>query len=176
MAAVGIVLYNITPMYNDYKLDAFKRHRPKNVTLDHGIFFSYPYFVQDEHFYISTAINVYSAIVCGITICILDMLLCLMVFQIIGHIKTLMLDFETMTRPKGVAANLFTEADMSGLNALEIYDKEENVEVGLKLIEMVHHHRLIVRYKNIIIIIYLLMKVRNYLANNYGKLRQNHQS
>lgn len=126
-------------------MGAFTDPRPTNVSFDFAIYFSYPGYIQNDHIYISSAINIYCSIGCAILLCMLDLLICLMAFQIIGHIKTLILDFETMKRPKVVNTNWITEAD--NMIGIKMFSKEENDAVHIQLIEMVEHHKLIIRYR-----------------------------
>lgn len=143
--ALGVALFNLTPLYNDYKMGAFTYPRPRNLTLDFAVFFSLPGYVQDDHFYITATYSAYSASYCGIILCMLDLLLCFMAIQIIGHIKVLMLDFETMERPQKSENGQFVFAGTSDILAVEVYNAAENDAIHMKLIEMVNHHKLIVR-------------------------------
>lgn len=144
----GLILFDLTPLYADYKMGAFTNPRPQNLSLDFALFYALPGYKQEEHFYFATALNVFLTYNCSLTIIGVDLLLYLMVFQIIGHMKTLMIDLETLQRPKVVVdvTKDFIQGHESENNALvELYDEQENEVVRKKLIDIVDHHRLIVR-------------------------------
>lgn len=149
MMIVGAFLFILTPLYADYKMGAFANPRPENLSFDYAVFLAFPGFRQDEHFIISFLWNAYISFMCGTVICGLDLLLSLMVFQIIGHIKTLMLELETMKKLKAVfdVTTQFRPQFRSGRikTVVEIYDEEENNDVHLKLVEIINHHGLIIR-------------------------------
>lgn len=130
MLVIAPILFNGTPIYEDYKLGFFSNTRAENVSLDFAIFYEYPGIRQEDYFYLAVASNIYLSYYCGVLICTFDLFLVLMVFQIIGHIKTLMIDFESIQRPKNGQDGKF--------------DVEENNAIRIQLIEMVNHHRLIV--------------------------------
>lgn len=121
------------------------------MSVDFAVFFAYPGYAQEDHFWLTVAINFYCSFNCGTTICHIDLLLSLMVFQIIGHIKTLMLDLETMPLPK-VSIDILDHFDYDRLAhsnvkaVVETFDQEENKTIHHKLVEMINHHRQIVRY------------------------------
>lgn len=142
---LGSALFNFTPLYNDYQLGAFSYPRPRNQTLDFGVFFSLPGYVQDDHFYITAAYCTYASFYCAIIMCIIDLLLCLMAFQIIGHIKVLMLDFETMERLRQIVTDQFIVSSGPKLITVEMFNADENDAIHIKLSEMIKHHKLIVR-------------------------------
>lgn len=133
------ILFNGTPLYENYKLGAFNRNRPSNLTLDSAIFFSFPGFTQEEHFYTATIANIYFSWNCSVLVSGLNLLLFVMVVQIVGHIKILMNNLEELKRPKISITN-----DAGIEVELQRYDKEENEEVHAQLTEIINHHRSIV--------------------------------
>lgn len=134
------VLFNFTPLYEDYKMGAFRKPRPGNLTLDFSIFFAYPGFRQDDYFYVTTTMNAYFSYNCSVLVCTIDLLLSLMVFQIIGHIYVLKVDLENMERPNLRNVRIF------GMKVeLENFNDAENKVVEYKLKEIIDHHRRIVR-------------------------------
>lgn len=141
---LGVLLFFLTPIYNNYVMGAFTYSWSRNLTLDHAVFSALPGYIQDNHLYISTLVDIYCSLVCGLLICMFDLMICLISFQIMGHIKTLMLDFETMKMPKVRDSNKIIETDFVGTELL-LFDEEENDDVHVQLIEMVKHHKLIVR-------------------------------
>ncbi|CAG9137424.1 hypothetical protein JYU34_000100 [Plutella xylostella] len=142
----GMTLFNMSPLYNDYRMGAFSRHRPPNITMDFAVFYEFPGATQDEHFYAATFLNLWLSWNCSVSVCSIDLLLSLMVFQIIGHIRILMYDFENLERPKS-SESVKTEGEESLVPVtVELFDRQENMRVHRKLIDMVIRHRLIVEF------------------------------
>lgn len=147
----GLTLFNVIPLYEDYKMGAFAKPRPKNLSLDFAVIYSLPGYEQSDHFYFTSLLNVYFTYNCSVVIIGVDLLVFLMVFQIIGHIKTLMIDLETMRRPKlmvDVTREFPQQLGASVKAFAEVYDDEENEEIRVQLNNIVDHHRRIIGYVN----------------------------
>ncbi|CAG9097102.1 unnamed protein product [Plutella xylostella] len=129
LMVLGMTLFNALPVYKSIQAGAFKTMNLQNKTLEFAVYYTLPIYHCADHFYISTTMNVYFSYVTSCSVCVLDLLLSLIVFQIIGHIQILLYNIENISVAKGLK-----------------YNKEENMAVGKKLIEVIDHHRDIVRF------------------------------
>lgn len=149
MMVSATILFNLPPLYNNYKIGAFIGSREPNSTFQFTVYYIYPFFNPVEHFKLATIFNVYVSFVCSCLICMIDLLMSLMVFQIVGHIKILRHNLSNFPRPRNdvVIDDLVTSTDAS-IMALETYDVEENQMVHKQLSECIDHHRLILAFTN----------------------------
>nr|QIJ45826.1 olfactory receptor [Glyphodes pyloalis] len=144
---LGPIFFNIPPFYNNLMNGAFTNNRVENYTLEFSVYFSYPWYDEEDHFILSTIINCYFSYNCSLFLCLIDLLMGLMVFQIIGHIKTLVQDLRSLPRPKNpnVMEVLCRKTNVHTNLLVYSYDTNENEFIRGKIIEFVQHHRIIVR-------------------------------
>lgn len=133
---MGIILFTLTPVYNNYMKGMFNRATPvgPDKFFEHSINYSLPYinqFIYDElvSYLFIAILNVLFAYDAGICFGSLDVTLSVIVFHIWGHLK--ILDHNLRSIPKPV-------------NELT-YTAEENKKVGGILKNIVDHHRMIMR-------------------------------
>ncbi|XP_049867227.1 uncharacterized protein LOC126367645 [Pectinophora gossypiella] len=129
MMLFGMWLFNLTSVYENIRNGAFSRNRGPDTKLELTIYFSYPGFDPLARFNFVTILNLYLAYNCGIAICVLDLFLSLMAFQIIGHILILRNNFKILPKPAQI-----------------MFDAEENENVHKKIVECVQYHREIVSF------------------------------
>ncbi|KAL0880488.1 hypothetical protein ABMA27_002896 [Loxostege sticticalis] len=134
---MGIILFTLTPVYNNYMKGMFNRATPvgPDKFFEHSINYSLPYinqFIYDElvSYLFIAILNVLFAYDAGICFGSLDVTLSVIVFHIWGHLK--ILDHNLRSIPKPV-------------NELT-YTAEENKKVGGILKNIVDHHRMIMSF------------------------------
>lgn len=166
MCITGTIIFNLFPLYNNYKTGVLTGNREPNSTLEYSVYFIYPFFNPLEHFEITTIYNFLTSYVFAVALCMLDLLLCLMVFQIYGHIQILRHNLTNFPRPKTsvVIDDLATSNDDSVATS-EMYNAEENEMVYKLLSECIDHHRLIVDFTDDVSSVFGLMLGVNYASH-----------
>nr|WEG72095.1 odorant-receptor-2 [Grapholita molesta] len=129
---IGLTLFIFTPLHNNYTRGMLGDHPPENTTFEHSVYFYMPEFVFTtiEGYWILFALNIPISYVTTIGICVFDLLLCLIVFQIWGHLRILKHNLENMPYNR------------SG----SMYSVEENVQVKMLLKKNILHHNLIIQF------------------------------
>ncbi|XP_063393053.1 odorant receptor 67a-like isoform X1 [Cydia fagiglandana] len=129
----GVTLFNFTPWYANYRSGMFGPDRPPNTTFQHAVYFHC--FTEDVYttlnaywilFIFNIPISIHTT--CGLLA--FDLLLCLIVLQIMGHLKIM----------KHSLSNITRKADM--------YSAEENMRVRESLKDIVVHHNIIIKFVN----------------------------
>nr|QEE82726.1 odorant receptor 7 [Conogethes pinicolalis] len=148
---MAAICFNIPPIYNSYTRGAFKKNRSENITLQFSVYFELPGFKQEKHFIVAIILNFWLCYVCGFIICIMDLLLCLMVFQIIGHIQVLRHSLRNFPKPQ-IQTNL-QEVSTGEKNeprilieVMQPFSSEENKCIENKIKECVDRHLFIVSF------------------------------
>nr|WPO56451.1 odorant receptor [Leucinodes orbonalis] len=147
----GVVSFNIPPSYNNYRKGAFRKVRPENITLQFSVHYMFPGFEQENNVIISTLINIFLSYICAFLICTLDLFLCLMVFQIIGHIKILEHSLKNFPTPQGKAERigLRRESRLGTQTFIEVenaFNDDENETIRERIKACVQHHLFIVNF------------------------------
>lgn len=147
MVVLGMTLFNLLPVYKSYRAGAFTAWDLTNKTLEYSIYYTLPGFNCLDHFYIATTLNLYLSYITSCSICTLDLLLILIVFQIIGHIQILKYNIENIPTPSRSVSIFVTEISPSSNSnvTVQLYNKEENYVIKQKLIGFISHHRFIIR-------------------------------
>nr|WOZ03813.1 odorant receptor OR44 [Phauda flammans] len=136
----GLILFNLSPMYNNYKMGLFSNSIQDNATLEFSVYYSFPSFKPLKRFYACTLYNYILSFVCAVSVCGMDLYLSMMVFQVIGHIEILRYNLENMERPKKKRLCMIRNIGVM----LDIYDINENKSVNIMLNQCTDHHRFIV--------------------------------
>ncbi|CAH0406458.1 unnamed protein product [Chilo suppressalis] len=145
MMICGMFLYNALPLYHNYNAGVLhKRNRVENATLEFSVYFIFPGFMPENHFWSVTFVNLYFTYSCSVEICIIDLFMALFVFHMVGHIMILLNNIENVEMPK-------THYNIEGLKAqtsvtVALYNDEENEIMRSKIIEFINHHRFIVSF------------------------------
>lgn len=166
MSIAGPISFNSFFLYNNYKIGAFIGDREPNSTLEFSVYYIYPFFNPIDHFKLVTIWNLYLSYLFSMTLSMLDLMLCLMVFQIYGHIRILRHNLTNFPRPKNsvVIDDLATSNDDSVVTS-EMYDAEENEMVHKFLSDCIDHHRLIVDFTDELSSVFGLMLGVNYASH-----------
>lgn len=125
---LGMTSFNVLPIYKSIQAGAFTTRDIDRDNVEFAVYFAIPGIDCYDYFYILTALNVYFSYITACSICVLDLLLSLIVFQIIGHIQILNYNILNIPMPEGLK-----------------YNKEENSVIGKHLISIIDQHRYIVR-------------------------------
>nr|QIJ45829.1 olfactory receptor [Glyphodes pyloalis] len=148
---VGPTLFTLVPLYNNYLNGAFAKNKTENLKLQFSVYFSFPGFNQQDHHISSSFINYVLGGICSIFVCGIEILIYLMAFQIIGHIKLLIHDLQQVPRPKfPTVINVFWCRKNTRYNLyLESYNSMENKLIRQEIVKLVEHHRFIVKLVSI---------------------------
>nr|AXF48764.1 odorant receptors OR4.2 [Lobesia botrana] len=134
--ALGIILFNLSPLYNNYKHGMFSDHPPANRTLEQAVYYyspnNYPYSDMNGYWILFICnIPVTCYVTCGV--CAFDLVVSTIVLQILGHLQIL--------KHNLLAVPLPMDAKSSGM-----YSVEENVQIQQFLKNNIMYHRFIVKF------------------------------
>lgn len=135
--------YNAGPMYTSYKVGAFRTLNLESIDVELSVYYYYPGFNCLDYYYIITIVNIYFIFIGSIAIFTIDTFLFFIVFQIIGHFQILKHNMENLPQPKQE-----TVVNIPGGKrnvTLSWYDDDENKFINKLLVEMIQHHKYIVR-------------------------------
>jgi hypothetical protein len=143
----GMTLFNTSPAYYNFKNGVFFNSVKENYTMQFSVYYKWPRYDQNENFWVSTCINLWLSYTCSVSVCIIDLYLSIVIFQIIGHIQILKYNLEHFPQPKNNSNN-----DLPGSTSSNniskytgMFSDEENKVIRKMIREYVDHHRLIVR-------------------------------
>nr|WPO56480.1 odorant receptor [Leucinodes orbonalis] len=91
-------------------------------------------------------LNTYISYICAFLVCTMDLFLCLMVFQIIGHIKILRHALRSFPTVKSQNDQLELHHVKETASCDLMFNKQENDIIKTKIKECVEHHLLIVNF------------------------------
>lgn len=138
------IAFNAPPIYTSYKAGAFRSLNIEGIDVEMAIYFHFPGFNCFDYFYILTFVNIYFTYIGCISIFCIDTLLFLIIFQIIGHFQILKHNMENLPPPKQK-----TVVEIPGRNINKVilswYDEDENKYINKVLVEMMQHHKYIMR-------------------------------
>lgn len=142
--AIVPIAFNACPIYNSYKAGAFRGFNLEGMDLELSIYFHYPGFNCMDYFYILTVTNVYFTFIGGASVILIDCFLAVIVFQIIGHIRILKYNMENIPRPK---QEMVVQVPGRAGNNVRVswYDDDENKYINNVLVDMIKHHKYIIR-------------------------------
>ncbi|XP_063361067.1 uncharacterized protein LOC134650140 [Cydia amplana] len=132
--ASGCVLFMFMPWYNNYSNGMFGKNRPENSTFEQAEYFYLPdyYYTTLKGYWILFTFNCVTSYIATIGLFVFDLLICLMVFQIWGHLKILRHNLLNIPLPENARSGM--------------YSKEENNQIRLLLKEIIIHHNLIIKF------------------------------
>nr|AST36374.1 putative odorant receptor OR2 [Cydia nigricana] len=127
----GMSLFTFMPWYNNYKNGMFGPDRPANRTFEQAVYFHC--FTDDVYttlkgYWILFAFNIPTAWNTSNGLVAFDLLICLIIFQIWGHLKILKHSLLSIVPKDGV------------------YTAEENMRVREILKEIVDHHKFVIKF------------------------------
>ncbi|KAL0852206.1 hypothetical protein ABMA28_000427 [Loxostege sticticalis] len=137
---IGLSMFNLTPLYNNYSNDAFTKRLHGNATLEHAVYYSLPfdYTTQIPGYIVVFTYNWFISLVCSINFCSVDTYMSLLVFHLWGHLKILIYNLEHLPKPSGLKS-----ANINGAIQTERYNEDETRQVFERLRDLIKHHCLI---------------------------------
>nr|WPV72938.1 olfactory receptor 1 [Protegira songi] len=144
MMGLGILLFNLTPMYNSYSDGMYRDERPPNATFDHSVFYSLPfdYTTNLRGYFALFTFNWYISCTCSSYFCVVDLTISLLVFHLWGHMRILVYNLENFPKP----ASLLVESKDNSIKDHK-YNKQETIEVHKRLCECLHYHSVIIDFQ-----------------------------
>ncbi|XP_026737593.1 odorant receptor 13a-like [Trichoplusia ni] len=149
MLWLTVMLFNLIPMYNNYSAGNFKTLGPLvNTTYEHAVYCLYPFdFETTFNGYIGGLLSGwYGSILCGSSVCMFDLFLCLMIFNLYGHFKILIHNLDNFPRPATAVSNEAGQNDNAIIAGAEMYSDSELEIVTVKLKECIQYHMVIVDF------------------------------
>ncbi|XP_063544272.1 odorant receptor 49b-like [Cydia strobilella] len=150
----GVVLFTLMPWYNNYKSGMFGPDRPANKTFEHALYFycfTDKFYTTLNGYYILFFFNIPTSFHTSSGILAFDLVVSLMVFQILGHLKIMRNDLSSIP------------------STGDIYSPEENMRVKETLKGIIDHHKIIIKFlfldkcsdafSNYLFIFYMLMQL-----------------
>ncbi|XP_035432949.2 uncharacterized protein LOC118264496 [Spodoptera frugiperda] len=144
----GILLFNLTPIYNSYAAGMFRDERPANASFDYAVFFALPFDTATNFkgYVVVSLYNWYISITCSTYFCIIDLTIFIMVFHLWGHMRVLSYNLENFPKPASVLA---AADDGSAYTLCENkYNEEEQVEVFIRLRDCIQIHSLVINFSS----------------------------
>ncbi|XP_063544666.1 uncharacterized protein LOC134752837 [Cydia strobilella] len=129
---IGVSLFIFMPWFNNYSRDMFGENRPQNSTFEHSVYYYLPdaVYSTEEGYWMLFICNIPLSYFTTIGLCVFDLLLCLIVFQIWGHLRILKHNLQDIPLPEN---NI-------------MYSVEENSKIRLLLKENIMHHNFIIKF------------------------------
>ncbi|XP_047989923.1 uncharacterized protein LOC125229176 [Leguminivora glycinivorella] len=139
--ASGCSLFVFMPWYNNYRRGLFRAAAaaagaalPANASFEHAGYYYLPdkYYTTLHGYWCLFAFNCYTSYVSTIGLFVFDLLLCLMVLQIWGHLKILRHNLLNMPQPTNTDSGMYSE--------------QENKQIRYLLKDIIIHHNLIIKF------------------------------
>lgn len=137
---VGAVLFNLVPVFNNYRNGLYGSNKPVNLTLEHTVHFDLPFDYTSSvnwGYMIVFVANFFFALDCTSTFVNFDLLLFIIVFHLWGHLKILSNKLSTFPKPEMQGYNSGTT------ESLPLFSDAENEKITKLFIENIQHHRMI---------------------------------
>ncbi|KAL0880484.1 hypothetical protein ABMA27_002894 [Loxostege sticticalis] len=142
-AIISSVLFNVTPLYKNYKKGMFSQERPSDKRFELSVYYSLPFVNQETNLFAYIVVSIFNVTLtfdCGLIYCGLDANLAIIVFHIWGHLKILDNTLRSIPTPVEMRNHIPRFDDKLS------YTKEENEKVAAMLKYIIHHHRLIMGF------------------------------
>uniref|UniRef100_A0A0V0J0Z9 Odorant receptor n=1 Tax=Cydia pomonella TaxID=82600 RepID=A0A0V0J0Z9_CYDPO len=131
---IGLLLFIFMPWFNNYNRGMFGENRPQNSTFEHSVYYYLPDDIDttEEEYWLLFIFNMLLSYMTTICMCVFDLLLILIVFQIWGHLRILKHNLQNVPLPE---------------NSI-MYSVEENNNIRMLLKENILHHNFIIQFVN----------------------------
>uniref|UniRef100_A0A2A4K9J7 Odorant receptor n=1 Tax=Heliothis virescens TaxID=7102 RepID=A0A2A4K9J7_HELVI len=138
----GLSLFNITPMYSNFAAGKYRRGGLQNSTFEHSLYYLYPFNTSTDvtGYTVACILHWIISYLCSTWFCMFNLFLSLMVFNLWGHFKILIMTLEEFPRPGSRTINT--------LHNTYKYTEEELIEVAEKLKDCINYHREIKTFTN----------------------------
>ncbi|NP_001036926.1 olfactory receptor 4 [Bombyx mori] len=150
LVVTGMLLFNITPLYNNISSGVFNSPRPENMTFQHAVYLGLPfdYTTDIKGYFVVFILNWHLSHIAASYFCTFDLFLSLLILHLWGHLRIILNNLKTFPKP-------YTNNSM--------YTEEENQVVLLKLQECIRYHNFIISFTvmmsnvyDVVIIVYYL--------------------
>ncbi|XP_050562231.1 odorant receptor 85c isoform X2 [Spodoptera frugiperda] len=151
MLSIAACLFNLIPMYNNYAAGNFESFDTlQNKTYEQAISCLYPWNFETNFkgYLVATLSGWYGTVLCGSSVSMFDLFLCLMIFNLWGHFKILIYNLDHFPRPASEVVDAEGEERSGRIIGSEMYSESELEEVAVKLKECIQYHMLIVDFTN----------------------------
>nr|ACS45308.1 candidate odorant receptor 2 [Helicoverpa assulta]QLF97408.1 olfactory receptor OR11 [Helicoverpa assulta] len=148
---IAACMFNLIPMYNNYSAGRFASFdNLENTTYEQAISCLYPWnFETNFNGYLAATLSGwYGTILCGSSVSMFDLFLCLMIFNLWGHFKILIYNLEHFPRPASEVVDAEGEERSGRIVGSEMYSQSELEEVAVLLRDCIQYHMLIVDFTN----------------------------
>nr|XP_026499972.1 uncharacterized protein LOC113403597 [Vanessa tameamea] len=140
MVFIGIILFNVTPIYKNISSGAFNNYKTENVTFEHSVYFELPFDYKHniKGYLVIFFFDWYMSFVCSSCFSNFDLLMSLMIFHVCGHLMILIDKLKKFRRPsrKLLVNNI----------EYEWYSDAEMKLVSHDLRNIILHHNLIAEF------------------------------
>nr|QLF97429.1 olfactory receptor OR11 [Heliothis virescens]CAG38112.1 putative chemosensory receptor 11 [Heliothis virescens] len=148
---IAAVMFNLIPMYNNYSAGRYSSFdNLENTTYEQAISCLYPWNFETNFngYLVATLSGWYGTMLCGSSVSMFDLFLCLMIFNLWGHFKILIHNLEHFPRPASEIVDA-EGAERSGrIIGSEMYSQAELEQVAVLLRECIQYHMLIFDFTN----------------------------
>ncbi|CAH1647027.1 unnamed protein product [Spodoptera littoralis] len=151
MLSIAACLFNLIPMYNNYAAGNFASFdNLQNKTYEQAISCLYPWNFETNFkgYLVATLSGWYGTVLCGSSVSMFDLFLCLMIFNLWGHFKILIYNLDHFPRPATEVVDAEGEERSGRVIGSEMYSESELEEVAIKLKDCIQYHMLIVNFTN----------------------------
>nr|QLF97399.1 olfactory receptor OR11 [Helicoverpa armigera] len=148
---IAACMFNLIPMYNNYSAGRFASFdNLENTTYEQAISCLYPWnFETNFNGYLAATLSGwYGTILCGSSVSMFDLFLCLMIFNLWGHFKILIHNLEHFPRPASEVVDAEGEERSGRTVGSEMYSQSELEEVAVLLRDCIQYHMLIYNFTN----------------------------
>ncbi|PZC85449.1 hypothetical protein B5X24_HaOG201020 [Helicoverpa armigera] len=148
---IAACMFNLIPMYNNYSAGRFASFdNLENTTYEQAISCLYPWNFETNFngYLVATLSGWYGTILCGSSVSMFDLFLCLMIFNLWGHFKILIYNLEHFPRPASEVVDAEGEERSGRTVGSEMYSQSELEEVAVLLRDCIQYHMLIYNFTN----------------------------
>uniref|UniRef100_A0A0K8TUV4 Odorant receptor n=1 Tax=Epiphyas postvittana TaxID=65032 RepID=A0A0K8TUV4_EPIPO len=145
LAMICAFCFNLIPIVNNVSSGAYRDH---NKSIELAVYFSYPHYDPQDHYFFVTGWNMFIVVACSILIAGIDCILLLFILQIIGHIEILRHNLSDFPKPEDVRA---VKVDCKGSRKpvfvnVAMFTKEQNLIIKENIKKCVQHHLFIIKF------------------------------
>nr|QLF97436.1 olfactory receptor OR11 [Heliothis subflexa] len=148
---IAAVMFNLIPMYNNYSAGRYSSFdNLENTTYEQAISCLYPWNFETNFngYLVATLSGWYGTMLCGSSVSMFDLFLCLMIFNLWGHFKILIHNLEHFPRPASEVVDTEGEERSGRIVGSEMYSQTELEQVAVLLKDCIQYHMLIFDFTN----------------------------
>nr|AGS41442.1 olfactory receptor 3 [Agrotis segetum] len=148
MLIIAACMFNLIPMHANYSSGKFSDLQ--NRTYEQAINCLYPWNYETSlaGYIVANLSGWYGTFLCGSSVSMFDLFLCLMIYNLWGHFNILIHNLEHFPRPAAEVVDIAGEARSGMRIGSEMYSQTELNQVAILLKESIQYHKLIVDFTN----------------------------